>query len=212
MCTPTEAFLLGLGSSSIVGRSSTCVMPALSTYIGEELAKKAAHAKGRIKAYEMRAKMRGEQAVFRRLKKRRLAQGNCLLIDFASWGFESSVKKSQKQLGASRLAGSVVFIIFFFFSLSLSPGVLSFLATEPLELHKKLKPWQVLILDLFSPGAHLALLHHVVLQHSHIVLNPSHPQVILGRPRDRVRLRILQQESLASANQSTDLCQHQCHA
>ena len=122
MCAPTETFLLGLGSPSIVGRSSTCVMPALSTYIGEELAKKAAHAKGRIKAYEMRAKMRGEQAVFRRLKKRRLAQGNCLLIDFASWGFESSVKKSQKQLGASRLAGSVVFNIFFFLSLSLSRG------------------------------------------------------------------------------------------
>ena len=49
-----HSLFMGLGAGTAVGRLSVMVMPALSTYIGEELAKEAAVTKGRVKAHELR--------------------------------------------------------------------------------------------------------------------------------------------------------------
>ena len=45
---------MGLGTSSSVGRMSVMCMPALSEFIGGELAKEAAISKGKVKAHELR--------------------------------------------------------------------------------------------------------------------------------------------------------------
>ena len=50
------SLFLGLGTASAFGRSAICVMPSLSQYIGEELARKAAVSKGNVKAHEFREK------------------------------------------------------------------------------------------------------------------------------------------------------------
>ena len=52
------ALFLGLGSASLGGRFSVGVMPSLAEYIGEEMAKEAAVAKGKVKAFELREKMK----------------------------------------------------------------------------------------------------------------------------------------------------------
>ena len=52
------ALFLGLGTASSFGRSAVCVMPSLSEYIGEELAREAAVSKGKVKAHEFREKLR----------------------------------------------------------------------------------------------------------------------------------------------------------
>ena len=49
---------LGLGAASSFGKQSVCVMPELSEYIGEELAKEAAITKGKVKAYELREQVK----------------------------------------------------------------------------------------------------------------------------------------------------------
>ena len=49
---------LGLGTHCQVGRGAICVMPELSNFIGEELAKEAAVSKGRVKAHELRLQLR----------------------------------------------------------------------------------------------------------------------------------------------------------
>ncbi len=49
---------LGLGSSAMAGRGAVMVMPELSAHIGEELAKEAAISKGKIKAHELRQKLK----------------------------------------------------------------------------------------------------------------------------------------------------------
>jgi hypothetical protein len=46
--------MLGLGTHALEGRSALIVMPALSEYVGEELAKEAAITKGVVKAHELR--------------------------------------------------------------------------------------------------------------------------------------------------------------
>ena len=49
---------LGLGSSAMAGRGAVMVMPELSAHIGEELAEEAAISKGKIKAHELRQKLK----------------------------------------------------------------------------------------------------------------------------------------------------------
>ena len=49
---------LGLGTASTLGRSSICVMPALSQFIGDELGKEASVSKGKVEAHEFREKLR----------------------------------------------------------------------------------------------------------------------------------------------------------
>jgi hypothetical protein len=49
-----SGLFLGLGPGSSFGRQSICVMPELSTFIGEELMKEAQITKGRVKAHELR--------------------------------------------------------------------------------------------------------------------------------------------------------------
>ena len=49
---------LGLGAASSFGKQSVCVMPELSEYIGEELAKEAAITKGKVKAHELREQVK----------------------------------------------------------------------------------------------------------------------------------------------------------
>jgi hypothetical protein len=52
------SLFLGLGTSSMAGRTAVCVMPALAEYIGEELGREAAISKGKVKAHEMRQQLR----------------------------------------------------------------------------------------------------------------------------------------------------------
>ena len=52
-----HSLFMGLGTGTAVGRMSVMVMPQLSAYIGEELAKEAAVTKGRVKAHELRASL-----------------------------------------------------------------------------------------------------------------------------------------------------------
>ena len=52
-----HSLFMGLGTGTAVGRMSVMVMPALSAFIGEELAKEAAVTKGRVKAHELRASL-----------------------------------------------------------------------------------------------------------------------------------------------------------
>ena len=52
------SLFLGLGSASLIGKGSVIVMPELSAYIGEELAKESAILKGKVKAQELRDKIR----------------------------------------------------------------------------------------------------------------------------------------------------------
>ena len=49
-----SGLFLGLGPGSSFGRQSICVMPELSTFIGEELLREARITKGRVKAHELR--------------------------------------------------------------------------------------------------------------------------------------------------------------
>ena len=49
---------LGLGAASSFGRQSVCVMPQLSEYIGEELAREAAITKDKVKAHELREQVK----------------------------------------------------------------------------------------------------------------------------------------------------------
>ena len=49
-----SGLFLGLGPGSSFGRQSICVMPELSTFIGEGLLKEAQITKGRVKAHELR--------------------------------------------------------------------------------------------------------------------------------------------------------------
>ena len=53
-----HGLFLGLGSATMAGRSALMVMPALTSFIGEELAKEAAVSKGRVKAHELREQIR----------------------------------------------------------------------------------------------------------------------------------------------------------
>ena len=53
-----HSLFMGLGTAATAGRLSVMVMPELSTFIGEELAKEAAVSKGRIKAHELREGLR----------------------------------------------------------------------------------------------------------------------------------------------------------
>ena len=53
-----HSLFMGLGTAATAGRLSIMVMPELSTYIGEELAKEAAISKGKIKAHELREGLR----------------------------------------------------------------------------------------------------------------------------------------------------------
>ena len=53
-----HSLFMGLGTSSTAGRLSVMVMPELSAFIGEELAKEAAVSKGRVKALELRESLR----------------------------------------------------------------------------------------------------------------------------------------------------------
>ena len=52
---------LGLGAASMAGRGAVMVMPALSSWIGDELQKEAAILKGKMKSHELRQKMRGSK-------------------------------------------------------------------------------------------------------------------------------------------------------
>jgi len=49
-----HGLFLGLDSATIAGRSALIVIPALTSFIGEELAKQAAVFTGRVKAHELR--------------------------------------------------------------------------------------------------------------------------------------------------------------
>ena len=49
---------MGLGTAATAGRTAIMVMPALTSFIGEELAKEAAVTKGKVKAHELRAQIR----------------------------------------------------------------------------------------------------------------------------------------------------------
>ena len=53
-----SGLFLGLGPGSSFGRQSICVMPELSTFIGEELLKEARITKGRVKAHELREQVK----------------------------------------------------------------------------------------------------------------------------------------------------------
>jgi hypothetical protein len=53
-----SGLFLGLGPGSSFGRQSICVMPELSTFIGEELLKEAQITKGRVKAHELREQVK----------------------------------------------------------------------------------------------------------------------------------------------------------
>jgi hypothetical protein len=52
------SLFLGLGTASMAGRMAVCVMPALAEFIGEELAKEASVAKGKVKAHELRLQLK----------------------------------------------------------------------------------------------------------------------------------------------------------
>ena len=53
-----HSLFMGLGTAATSGRLSIMVMPELSTFIGEELAKEAAISMGKIKAHELREGLR----------------------------------------------------------------------------------------------------------------------------------------------------------
>ena len=53
-----HGLFLGLGTAATAGRTAIMVMPALTSFIGEELAKEAAVTKGKVKAHELRAQIR----------------------------------------------------------------------------------------------------------------------------------------------------------
>ena len=53
-----HGLFLGLGTSATAGRSAVMVMPALTAYVGEELAKEAAITKGKVKAHELREQIK----------------------------------------------------------------------------------------------------------------------------------------------------------
>lgn len=60
-----SSLFLGLGNASSFGRQCVCVMPELSSFIGEELAKEAAISKGRVKAHELRQQMKSSRSAVR---------------------------------------------------------------------------------------------------------------------------------------------------
>ena len=49
---------LGLGTHSMAGRNTVCVMPALAEYIGEELNREASISKGKVKAHQLRLELK----------------------------------------------------------------------------------------------------------------------------------------------------------
>ena len=53
-----SSLYLGLGLHSAFGRHSICVMPQLSMFVGEELAREAVITKGKVKAHELREQMK----------------------------------------------------------------------------------------------------------------------------------------------------------
>ena len=53
-----HSLFMGLGTEATSGQLSIMVMPDLSTFIGEELAKEAAVSKGKLKAQELREGLR----------------------------------------------------------------------------------------------------------------------------------------------------------
>ncbi len=53
-----HSLFLGLGTASTAGRNALMVMPELTSYIGEELAKEAAVTKGKVKAHELREQIK----------------------------------------------------------------------------------------------------------------------------------------------------------
>ena len=53
-----HSLFMGLGTAATTGRQSIMVMPELSSFIGEELAKEAAISKGKLKAHELREGLR----------------------------------------------------------------------------------------------------------------------------------------------------------
>ena len=53
-----HSLCMGLGTAVTSGRLSIMLMPELSTFIGEELAKEAAVSKGKLKAHELREGLR----------------------------------------------------------------------------------------------------------------------------------------------------------
>ena len=53
-----HSLFLGLGTASGAGRNGLMVMPALTSFIGEELSREAAITKGKVKAHELRAQLK----------------------------------------------------------------------------------------------------------------------------------------------------------
>ena len=49
---------LGLGTHSMAGRNTVCVMPALAEYIGEELNREASISTGKVKAHQLRLELK----------------------------------------------------------------------------------------------------------------------------------------------------------